>query len=146
MENSINVAVNAVDITSGTSVFKIEKKECTCCYCIARASKRRKPLKGRKSTAGAQNGNAKLSDAKVKKIMKLKDGPYKTQWVAKKFGVDHQTIYQIWRGLIWTKVTGVDKRKVKNGPDLQGDIIDTTYTPATTVQAIDGNGNDEKSS
>lgn len=116
------------------------KQNCTCCFCTYKATKkRRKPLKGRADSSGAKNGNAKLSAAKVKKIFKLKGGPYRTQWVAQKFGVDHQTIYQIWRGLIWTKVTGFDNRKDKQdgaGADLQSGNT-TVDTSNTTTQAVD---------
>lgn len=59
---------------------------------------------GRQTCPGAKNGKAKLTDDKVREILKLRKSGVKTKDIAKAFGVGSTTINNIGNGLIWKHI------------------------------------------
>jgi DNA invertase Pin-like site-specific DNA recombinase len=116
---------------------EIKPPPCQCCFCKHRRGeiqvKFEKNKKKKKTKAGVRNPNVKLTLINVKRIIAMRD-TYKTEYIAKKFGVHQQTIYQIWSGLIWKEALEEDrleregKTESSEGQANDSTIIDTTFT------------------
>lgn len=54
---------------------------------------------------GARNGNCRLSDADIRKILEMKSGPYGSQIkAARMFGISRDWVWKIWNGAIKREV------------------------------------------